>query len=92
MDTDNGQRSGAELSNYAVWRDVPGVIEHRGIAYFPSYSAARRIRDMFDVSRIVEYDRGYAVQISNSGPYIGSDLYDMLARHKAERDALEATL
>ena len=47
---------------------------YKGTAYFPSYAAAhtileKRIKPHYPSPRIVEYDRGYAVQYYCSGPY-----------------------
>lgn len=41
----------------------------RGVAYFHTYRYARQVRDTYPGSRIVRYDRGYAVQFRGSGPY-----------------------
>lgn len=43
---------------------------HKGITYFPSYEAARTIRDR-DVpkGRLIGYERGWAIQYWISGPY-----------------------
>ena len=48
---------------------------HRDIAYWPTYAAARDVRDAlrraYPACRIVHYERGYAVQRDKSGPYLG---------------------
>ncbi len=44
---------------------------HKGTAYFPSYAAARTVRDarLYPAARIIEYEIGYAIQYWISGPY-----------------------
>ena len=51
-------------------------IEHRGVYYWPSRRGAEQaiddmmIRRQYPHARVVEYTRGYAVQLFTSGPYI----------------------
>ena len=40
------------------------------ILYLPEYDDARTVRDATPGSRIVGYERGYAVQLHRSGPYV----------------------
>jgi hypothetical protein len=47
---------------------------HRGVTYFATFAEARNVRDTLPGSRIVEYGRGFAVQLRISGPY-----YDVTA-------------
>ena len=46
---------------------------HRGIYYFPTYQAARSyaLAHNHPISRIIEYRRGWAIQLRVSGPYVG---------------------
>lgn len=60
-----------KIIDYSTKRDVwlaPKI--HKGTAYFPSYAAAHTVmRHRVPTGRIVEYDRGYAIQYWISGPY-----------------------
>jgi hypothetical protein len=40
------------------------------ILYLPTFAQARLARDANPGSRIVRYERGYAVQLRISGPYV----------------------
>lgn len=44
-----------------------------GVGYWESYDDARRVRDANPGSRIVSFERGYAVQLSRGGDYVGPD-------------------
>jgi hypothetical protein len=47
---------------------------HRGIYYFPSFSDAFRYAQQVGAptDRIIAYERGYAIQLHVSGPYVGA--------------------
>lgn len=45
------------------------VRTYRGVSYFPDYDAARIIAHNIPGARVVEYQRGWAVQYHPSGPY-----------------------
>jgi hypothetical protein len=46
---------------------------YRGVYYFPTFEAARdyAIANNWPVARIISYQRGWAIQIRISGPYVG---------------------
>jgi|TARA_Y100000310_G_scaffold315824_1_gene366849 hypothetical protein len=45
-------------------------IYRKGIAYFPNYDAARKVRDKWAPSgRLVAYELGWTIQYWISGPY-----------------------
>ena len=54
--------------------------EHKGIFYWDSHEAAQEASTIWmhpkwrNLYRIVEYERGFAVQLHRSGPYLGRDL------------------
>jgi hypothetical protein len=51
---------------------------YRDTAYFDSADCAQYVRDRvrveFPEARVVEYERGYAVQTRKSGDYLGANL------------------
>ena len=49
------------------------MINHKGIFYFPSYESAREFADSqgHPTDRIIAYERGWAIQLRKSGPYVG---------------------
>lgn len=48
---------------------------HKGIFYFPSFEAARAWSAArgFHTDRIINYTRGWAIQLRISGPYVGPE-------------------
>lgn len=48
---------------------------HKGIYYFPSYQEAKKyaIEHNHPSNRIIEYERGWAIQKRISGPYVGNE-------------------
>lgn len=46
---------------------------HRNTFYFPSSAEARAyaVANNWPTNRIIEYTRGWAIQIKVSGPYVG---------------------
>lgn len=40
------------------------------ILYLPTFAEARAVRDAHPGSRVIEYLRGYAIQLRVSGPYV----------------------
>lgn len=57
---------------------------YKGTTYFSEYSDARTVRDNLPGSRIVEYGRGFAVQIRKSGPYFSIIESDRMERGRAK--------
>ncbi len=52
---------------------------YHGVYYFPTYYAARNFacRFAFPTNRIIEYGRGWAIQLRESGPYVGPQEHDL---------------
>ena len=48
---------------------------HKGVRYFADCREALDFRDRYGVdgARVVRYQRGWAVQVRISGPYLGPD-------------------
>ena len=46
---------------------------HKGIYYFPTFPAARAYASLngWPTNRINRFERGWAIQIRISGPYVG---------------------
>lgn len=47
---------------------------HKGIFYFPTHRSAHAYAAEHDApasNRIIQYGRGYAIQLHVSGPYVG---------------------
>lgn len=63
-------------------------ITHKGVYYFDSHNYAETWARTggFPTNRIIEYKRGYAIQLHVSGPYAGPDLHDQtdIARHHCD--------
>ena len=47
-----------------------------GAIVYTDFDAARSIRSAFPGSRIVRYQKGYAVQLHKSGPYVTREMRD----------------
>jgi hypothetical protein len=52
---------------------VGRIHTRKGILYFPSYESARdyAVRNNHPTDRIIAYEIGWAIQLRESGPYVG---------------------
>lgn len=66
--------------NEKAWERAMRPKAHRGVFYYASYDDARIVRDNLlkdnPLARIVEYERGYAIQRERSGRYFGPETWD----------------
>lgn len=66
---------GEERRPIGVGLPIPKSVDTKGdVNYYGSYEHARLVRDQNPGSRIVQYERGYAVQLERSGAYVGPSL------------------